>query len=75
MTLYRVVNAADAITAIEDVGEEIRRLHITREGAQEAIKGVYWEEEWGKKPVLEVVEVTRYATASAAMEDWWQIVK
>jgi hypothetical protein len=73
--LYRVVNAKDAITTIDDVGEEIRRLHRTRKGAQEALDGMFWDDAWGEKPVLEVAEVDAFRTLAAARAGWWQVVQ
>jgi hypothetical protein len=75
MTLYRVVDASDAITNEETVGAEIRRLHRTADGAHDAIAGMDWDEDWGKEPELEVVEVTGYETIAEAKEDGWQVVK
>jgi hypothetical protein len=75
MTLYRVVDASDAITTWESVGEEIRRLHRTADGAHDAIAGMDWDSDWGTEPVLEVVEITGYDTIAEAREDGWQVVK
>jgi hypothetical protein len=75
MTLYRVVDASDAITTWESVGEEIRRLHRTADGAHDAIAGMDWDADWGKEPELEVVEITGYETIAEARADGWQVVK
>jgi hypothetical protein len=74
MTLYRVVNAVDT-TTWESVGAEILRLHTTRKGAQDAITGMPWDPDWGKKPTLEVIEITEYKTISAARADGWIVGK
>jgi hypothetical protein len=74
MTLYRVVSAVDT-TTWEAVGEEIRRLHRSSKGAQDAIASMNWDDDWGKKPVLEVAEVTKYESLPDAREDGWEVVK
>jgi hypothetical protein len=75
MTLYRVVDASDAITTWEVVGEEIRRLHRTADGAHDAIAGMPWDADWGKEPALQVIEITSYKTIADARADGWQVVK
>jgi hypothetical protein len=73
MKLYRVMNAED-MTNEETVGAEMRRLHRTAEGAQDAIDGADWDDDWGNKPVLEVAEVVEYATESDAEAAGWEVV-
>ena len=74
MTLYRVVDAEDGITTEETVGQEIRRLHRTAEGAQDAIDGADWDEDCGEEPTLEVVEADEYATAADARAAGYEVV-
>jgi hypothetical protein len=73
MNLYRVENAED-LTNEETVGAEIRRLHRTAEGAQEAIDGADWDEDWGTEPVLEVGEVDEYETEADAKAAGYEVV-
>jgi hypothetical protein len=73
MKLYRVMNAED-MTNEETVGAEIRRLHRTAGGAWDAIEGADWDDDWGTKPVLEVAEVSEYATEAEAVAAGWQVV-
>ena len=73
MTLYRVDNAED-LTNEETVGAEISRLHRTAEGAQDAIDGADWDEDWGTEPVLEVTEITDYATEADARAAGYHIL-
>jgi hypothetical protein len=73
MKLYRVENAADLTTA-ETLGAEIRRLHRTAEGAQDAINGADWDADWGAKPVLEIGAVREYATEADAEAAGWEVV-
>jgi hypothetical protein len=75
MKLFRVIDSEEADTTWEAVGEEIRRLHRTRRGAQNAIKGMGWDEQWGKEPVLEVAEVHAFKTTAAARANGWEVVK
>jgi hypothetical protein len=74
MKFYRVENAED-LTNEETVGDEIRRLHRTVEGAQDAIDSADWDEDWGDEPVLEVVEVDDYQTESDAKAAGYTVVK
>lgn len=73
MKLYRVENAED-LTNEETVGQEIRTLHRTEEGAQDAIDGADWDEDWGSEPVLEVVETEEYDTEADARAAGFQVV-
>jgi hypothetical protein len=73
MKLYRVMNAED-LTFEETVGPEMRRLHRTADGAQDAIDGADWDEDWGTKPVLEVAEVAEYETEDEAEAEGWEVV-
>ena len=73
MKLYQVEDSED-FTQEETVGEEVRRLHRTAEGAQDAIDGADWDEDWGEEPVLEVVEVDEYATEAAAAAAGYEVV-
>ena len=73
MKMYRVENAED-LTNEETVGDEIRRMHRTAEGAQDAIDGAEWDEDWGTEPVLEVVEVDEYETEAAAKAAGYEVV-
>jgi hypothetical protein len=73
MKMYRVMNAED-MTNEETVGAEIRRLHRTAGGAWDAIEEADWDAEWGNKPVLEVAEVSEYATEAEAVAAGWVVV-
>jgi hypothetical protein len=72
MILYRVENADD-LTNEETVGEEIRILHRTADGAQDAIDGMDWDEEWGEAPALEVVVVDDYDSEADAVAAGYRV--
>jgi hypothetical protein len=74
MKMYRVVNAKD-LTNEEAVGAEFHRLHRTAYGAQAAIDGADWDDDWGHPPVLDVAEVSEYETEAEAEAAGWEVVE
>jgi hypothetical protein len=75
MTLYRVITADD-ITTEESIGNEIRCLHRTREGAEMAKDTVDadWDEDWGDQPETTVTEITDYETEADARAAGYHVV-
>ncbi len=75
MTLYRVITTED-ITTEESIGDEIRCLHRTREGAEMAQDDVdaEWDEDWGDQPETAVAEITDYETEADARAAGYRVV-
>jgi hypothetical protein len=75
MTLYRVITAED-ITTEESIGDEIRCLHRTCDGAEEAKAEVDadWDADWGDQPETTVTEITEYETEDDARAAGYRVV-
>jgi hypothetical protein len=75
MILYRVITAED-ITTEESIGDEIRCLHRTREGAEIGKDNVDadWDADWGDQPETTVTEITEYETEDDARAAGYRVV-